>query len=983
MMLKRNILALSALAGMLAAGAVASAQTQWSQATACPGWNNPASFTTGSSTAADGVKMGYSGQGGNVGSSGPDKPCPNPLNATLGFNLNTLYTANQLATVNSGSCGNGIPSPANHFVLMTNLTGTDPNTGGGLKYVPTHFNTNDTAPDAINTTISKSIRIGDGCDNGSSWSGNDGGAALYYTMRVTSQNAMLYLYYAIVAEAPGHGIKGNPTFIIRVMRKTSPTTWQQISDTLAYYISSTPQSNASSDPCPNMSAVTMVPAGQTGWHGVGGSTTSPNVLYKDWEKAVINLSNYIYDTVRVEAMIYDCLYNAHYAYAYIAGECRPMEIAARGCPPGLSTDVGTLTAPNDMLSYRWYASTHGVAEPTRKLNPGGECDYFEWRPLTEEISTPGANVYAVQASDFRVTRRPSRTNPAAIDSVGNMQTFRCEMKSAIDPNKPYYSNLYVNMTNTKPSMVIDTLYSCEGDVKLWNYSEVPGDPNGVEGELTEWEIYSTPDIMGDPIMQYTGDSVVAHFDRSQARGLRVVTHTDDPACYSEAVYTLKPRINPGAGMALSSKELCDAAEATITDTTTGDNRRVWYFLPPNAGLGDTLEPWPSGDRTIVRSFTNAVEPIRLQVFNGLYTIYRGDTTWCNSVATDTISVFQHPELEVTGDTIVCEGSMTNATVRAIGVQNCTYEWSLTNGEMTGNIPAGATLNVVPYADTATYYVKVTSQKGCVAWDSINTYVVRPKLTMVPADGRICPGSTATLIGSDADHYSWTATPDDASLDGQENNAQITVSPRETTVYTLVGHGANDCDAVPLQETVTIVPLAVPEVRVTPGYIDSDNPKVVLRDVSAYSVSSEWTFEDGGYATGSEVTHTFDGVIGRDSMGVVLTAYNELVCPIEYPFSIPVNLFTAWFPNAFTPGSQDANSHFSFFTLNDYEYFHIYIYNRRGELVYESDDVQFKWDGTRMNDGEPMPQGTYVYTCRFRKPGSTMLNSTYGTVTLVR
>ena len=75
--------------------------------------------------------------------------------------------------------------------------------------------------------------------------------------------------------------------------------------------------------------------------------------------------------------------------------------------------------------------------------------------------------------------------------------------------------------------------------------------------------------------------------------------------------------------------------------------------------------------------------------------------------------------------------------------------------------------------------------------------------------------------------------------------------------------------------------------------------------------------------------------------------------------------------------------FSFFTVNDYEYFHIYIYNRRGELVYESDDVKFKWDGTRLSDGEPLPQGTYVYTCRYRKPGLNTLSEFNGTVTLIR
>ena len=143
----------------------------------------------------------------------------------------------------------------------------------------------------------------------------------------------------------------------------------------------------------------------------------------------------------------------------------------------------------------------------------------------------------------------------------------------------------------------------------------------------------------------------------------------------------------------------------------------------------------------------------------------------------------------------------------------------------------------------------------------------------------------------------------------------------------------------------------------------------------------WQFHDGQTATGREVSHRFDNCIGMDSVPVTLTSYNVLDCPTVYHFGVPVNVFTAWFPTAFTPGSSDGNDKFSLYTINEYQFFHIYIYNRRGELVFDSDDVHFVWDGTK--DGEPCPQGAYVYTCRFRKPGTTTLSSQQGTVTLIR
>ena len=984
---KKNVLVLMALMGLaMVWGGKTMGQQQplcengqpWAQSCACPGWNNPSSFTMGD------ANNKYSGQGINISSSG--KPCPNPVTYATGANsMGSTYTASQMqqGVSSSGSCTSSIPNHLKEFDIMTSTTGTDPNTGNQLHYIPTWFNTTDQG--LFNTNLTKSIRIGDGCSNGS---GSDGhsGAALYYTMRVTPQNAMLYVYYAIVAEAPGHGQRGNPTLVIRVMRQNSAGNWAQINSNLGYYVSSTPSTDHSDD-CSNMDYVTLASAGQNGWHQNG--TGYNAVYYKDWDKVSVNLSDYLFQTVQVQVLIYDCIYNAHYAYAYICGECRPMDIQSSGCPAGLATDVTRLSAPRDLRNYVWYASEWGVADPTSSVNPGGDNEHFTWRQLTDDIST--SNTYNVQAEDFRVTwRRNSSGLTEACDSIGNLQTFRCKMTSALDPNQPFDSYLYVNVQNKKPTMEVDSLFACDGSATLWNRSYVPGDPTLLVMDSTRWSFYNNPDCEGTALRTMVGDSAVARFTDTELKGVRVRSFTTDSACYSDAIYPIKPRENPHAGMAISSRVLCDADPATLTDTTRGDNlRRIWMFRAADAAdddmtLSDTVQGEGDENRSFTRSFSHSVEPIELLVFNGDYQVNPMDlydTLWCQTLVHDTISVFLHPELEVLGDTVVCEGSQTDATVRAVGVDDCTYQWSLSPTSITGNLPEGNRLQVTPYADKATYYVKVTSPQGCVAWDSIHAYVVRPKLTMLPTDGRICPGDVATLTGSDAHHYTWTASPEDPSLSGQDSANQIRVSPTQTTVYTMVGHGSNDCDATPLQKTVTIVPLPVPNVILSPEFIDTDNPTVVLRDQSANSVSSSWLFQDGTAATGREVSHEFENSIGYDSVSVTLTSYNELDCPTVYPFNIPVKVFTAWFPTAFTPGSNDGNSKFCLYTINEYQLFHIYIYNRRGEMVFESDDVHFQWDGTK--DGEPCPQGAYVYTCRFRRPGTTALNSVQGTVTLIR
>jgi gliding motility-associated-like protein len=47
-------------------------------------------------------------------------------------------------------------------------------------------------------------------------------------------------------------------------------------------------------------------------------------------------------------------------------------------------------------------------------------------------------------------------------------------------------------------------------------------------------------------------------------------------------------------------------------------------------------------------------------------------------------------------------------------------------------------------------------------------------------------------------------------------------------------------------------------------------------------------------------------------------------------------------------------------------FEIFIFTRWGELIYQSADRQFRWNGGyNNNEGKPMPPGTYSYVVRYK------------------
>jgi large repetitive protein len=71
------------------------------------------------------------------------------------------------------------------------------------------------------------------------------------------------------------------------------------------------------------------------------------------------------------------------------------------------------------------------------------------------------------------------------------------------------------------------------------------------------------------------------------------------------------------------------------------------------------------------------------------------------------------------------------------------------------------------------------------------------------------------------------------------------------------------------------------------------------------------------------------------------------------------------PNAFRPASGvTANEEFSVFTYFITDNFQIFIFNRWGEMVYQSNDRHFKWNGNYNNGALQLPGGTYAYVIKY-------------------
>ncbi len=68
------------------------------------------------------------------------------------------------------------------------------------------------------------------------------------------------------------------------------------------------------------------------------------------------------------------------------------------------------------------------------------------------------------------------------------------------------------------------------------------------------------------------------------------------------------------------------------------------------------------------------------------------------------------------------------------------------------------------------------------------------------------------------------------------------------------------------------------------------------------------------------------------------------------------------PNVFTPNNDGQNDYFKAFPYKYIKDIDLKIYNRWGQLMYETTDPGFKWDGRNKDTKQLCHDGTYYFTC---------------------
>lgn len=255
--------------------------------------------------------------------------------------------------------------------------------------------------------------------------------------------------------------------------------------------------------------------------------------------------------------------------------------------------------------------------------------------------------------------------------------------------------------------------------------------------------------------------------------------------------------------------------------------------------------------------------------------------------------------------------------------------------------ANSLLSVVPYCDSARFYIVTLSTMDC--------------------------------------NYQWSSNPPIRPI-MQENLDSLDLlyfRPTEKTQLFFLSDYV-DAPLCPGADSVTIIPPEdyYLELEVVPETLFSDNLHLVAYDRGGHLRYRQWIVDSVvQQETGPRLE--YEALPWVDSVVLVLIG-GDSVCFDTVGKVVPVFKDYLFFPNVFTPGEAENNRFRGLGT--EMKNFNLWIYDRRGVLMFHTADMAEGWDGTC--NGMACPQGAYAYVCHYTLPNN-LIRTKAGTVTLLR
>jgi gliding motility-associated-like protein len=308
--------------------------------------------------------------------------------------------------------------------------------------------------------------------------------------------------------------------------------------------------------------------------------------------------------------------------------------------------------------------------------------------------------------------------------------------------------------------------------------------------------------------------------------------------------------------------------------------------------------------------------------DGVYSITVTDFNGCKTKDTMVLKVNSLPIVELGDNQKICDGEM--VTLQST-TEGSSYLWN-----------DGSSNKTLEVKTSGKYSLSITDTNSCVGKDEVEITVIQFPKVNLGSDQEICEGQVASLSISDSKaSYYWSSS---------EKESTIAVATTQSIILTQY----NDVLCL-VRDTVNIIVIPYPKSELgndtTVCFTETFDGALIL-DAGVLADSYLW---DNG-STSSSIS-----IDAKGTYSVSLT--NGKSCTIEDQIVVNTLCKTSLFcPTAFTPNNDGTNDIFYVIGAN-VDKFQLLIFNRWGDIIFESNDMSYGWDGT-VNDNK-VQQDVYV------------------------
>lgn len=437
---------------------------------------------------------------------------------------------------------------------------------------------------------------------------------------------------------------------------------------------------------------------------------------------------------------------------------------------------------------------------------------------------------------------------------------------------------------------------------------------------------------------------------------------DANGCSDDTQATINEPTQPGVTVSPDTT-ICLAGTATLTADVQGGTGPYTYAWNPGGSTNQTIN----------------VSPVN----NTTYTVTATDANGCSAGnATVDVSINPTITLDVSPSQAICPGGTANITANASGGDGGPYTYVWDDGTNTFN---GQNQSVSP--STTTIYT-VTVDDGCETPTSTAQVVVAvnpvPVMDLVVDNPSGCLPHTVTFtdnsIPSGSDCF-WDFGDGTTSTDcGSVSHTYTTPGCFDVSLSITTSAGCSNDTTI--NSMVCAYEYANAQFSFSPTDATILNTEIDFTNQSTNATAYEWDFAGLGTSNATNPSFEFPNS-DPGTYPVCLVATNPNACNDTTCLDVIINdEFIIYVPNAFTPDDDGKNEVFlPVISGADAETYELYIFDRWGELVFESYSLNQGWDGTFK--GQNAKSDVYVWKIKVKAAANNEKKEFVGHVTLLR